>query len=131
SNDQGEICPICLWEEEYLNPEDLLGFSSANHMTLYQAQTNYKKFGCCSDRLLKNSRKPLDEKKDGNWLSVQDIIENKYNTASQTISEIHRLSKLLREVGAQVTYDNFKTLNEIDIAYDYEELELNFIEFNE
>jgi hypothetical protein len=43
-----EICPICGWEDQdqlFSDPED--AETSPNHMTLAEAQENYRHFGCC------------------------------------------------------------------------------------
>lgn len=131
SNSMSEICPVCFWEESSDLDDDLFSVSNINHMMLYEAQENYKKFGCCNKKLLKHCRKPLpNEEKDKNWLSIQNIIENKYNKLSELIDEIYRLSELLKKTNAIIIYKNFKSLNEIDIKYDYERLD-NFIEYKE
>ncbi|GAB4223906.1 MAG: hypothetical protein Tsb005_20140 [Gammaproteobacteria bacterium] len=129
SNEMGEICAVCFWEEGYDSSDDLFGFSSTNRMTLYQAQENYKIFGCSKNKWIKHCRKPFShEEKDLNWHSIQNIIENKYST-SQLIDEIHKCGEFLKQPDSVIVYKNFKSLPELDITRDDEELELEFLEF--
>lgn len=131
TNEMGEICCICFWEEGYDLQEDLFYISNTNHMTLYQAQENYKVFGCCNKKMLKHCRRPLsNETKDLNWQSIQDLIEKRYNE-SQLIVEIHKFCSILRQVDAEIIYKNFKSLNQIDIELNYDQLELNFTGFRD
>ncbi|GAB4223554.1 MAG: hypothetical protein Tsb005_19060 [Gammaproteobacteria bacterium] len=126
SNEMGEICSVCFWEEGYDSNDDLFGYSDTNHMTLYQAQENYKILGCSNKKWIKHCRKPFShEEKDLNWHSIQDIIENKYST-SQLIDEIHKCGAFLKQPNSIIVYKNFKSVPEIDIARDDEELELEF-----
>lgn len=56
-----EICPICFWEDDYVqfNNEDFEG--GANKESLREARQNFKKFGASSSRFLKKVRVPLPE----------------------------------------------------------------------
>ena len=57
---QGDICPVCFWEEDVLLEADEP--SDANHgLTLSQAQKNYQAFGACEKRCKKFVRKPKPE----------------------------------------------------------------------
>ncbi len=124
SNEMGEICPVCHWEEDYDDGSDPFHFSGANHLTLYQAQENYKMFGCFNRKMIKHARNPHDdEKKDPGWRSIQYNIENKYD-CSQLIDEINRCCKDLKTSDSEKIYKNFKSLHEIDIVRDdYRECE--------
>lgn len=131
-NCEGEICPICFWEVEYFYGDDLLCFSNANHMTLYEAQENYVKMGCSKEKLLKHCRQPdYNEEKDKDWKFIQTTIEIRFNNTLQLQVEIARLSELLMKPDSKILFDNFCILTEINIMYDYEDLWRNNIEFRE
>jgi hypothetical protein len=57
------ICPVCYWEDDFLQFEnpDLMG--GANHESLNQAKENYRLFGATSKDSLQFVRKPLDSEK--------------------------------------------------------------------
>lgn len=114
NSDVGEICPLCFWENDFLDPEDLFETSSANYMTLYQAQENYKNYGCSKLKFLPKCKKlDIIEEKDNNFLSIQDKIEKKYNQYSELETEIRKICLELRQEDAKFTFYNLKRLDEI------------------
>ena len=47
-----EICPVCFWEDDgATEPDD---YSSPNHMSVAQGQSNFAKFGACDRDMLNN-----------------------------------------------------------------------------
>lgn len=61
------ICPICFWEDDYLQFDDVDREGGANHISLRQAQKNYFEFGACEIEMLKHVRKPtIDDVRDIN-----------------------------------------------------------------
>jgi hypothetical protein len=49
------ICPICFWEDDGQDIDDLDGKSGPNHgVTLRQARTNFGKFGACEAEMVKH-----------------------------------------------------------------------------
>lgn len=56
-----EICPICNWEDDYVQFNDPDWEGGANDYSLNQSRQNYKKFGAASLRHLKKVRAPLPE----------------------------------------------------------------------
>lgn len=131
TNSMGETCPICFWEEDYQAYDDLFCISSENYMTLYQAQENYKIIDSCSEKKLKYCRKPLfNEKKDPKWQPIQIMVENKY-TIPQLINKINEYSEFLKNEEAAVIFQNFKSLNELEIKCSHEELRFNILESRE
>lgn len=56
-----EICEVCFWQYDAVahdNPNMVIG---ANHISLYDAQENYKKFGACKEKFKNDVRKPFLE----------------------------------------------------------------------
>ena len=51
-----EICPVCFWEDDVLEDED-----GANHISLREAQENYRKMGAKWAASLDSVRKPTPE----------------------------------------------------------------------
>jgi hypothetical protein len=131
SNSIGERCPICFWEERYDDSDNLFGVSDTNHMTLYQGQENYKKFDCYNQYFISRCRKPNhNETKDFNWLSIQEKIE-KDTDLSSSLKKIEDLGEQLKQVNVDLVFTNFKSLPEIDITNNYEDMELDYYEFGE
>ena len=56
-----DICPICNWEDDYVQFNDPDWEGGANDESLNQSRQNYKKFGATSLRHLKDVRAPLPE----------------------------------------------------------------------
>jgi len=48
------ICPICFWEDEGGDVDELDSYSGPNHMTLRDGRANFKLFGACDDKMKKN-----------------------------------------------------------------------------
>ncbi len=53
-----EICPICFWEDDRVQFNDIDFTGGANEESLRQARHNFKKFGASSVRFLKQVRTP-------------------------------------------------------------------------
>jgi len=56
-----EICPVCNWEDDDVQYENINFSGGANKECLSQARFNFKKFGASSLRFLKQVRAPLPE----------------------------------------------------------------------
>lgn len=53
-----DICPVCFWEDDPIQFQDVTYRDGANRVSLKQAKLNFKKFGA-SDKVLKQYvRKP-------------------------------------------------------------------------
>ena len=76
-----DICPICFWEDDYLQFEDADLCGGANEVSLRQAQHNYLKYGACDVRSLDSVRKP----------SAQDIKDNKWEPLNKNLVKIMEL----------------------------------------
>jgi len=48
------ICPICFWEDDGMDIDNLDEYCDPNHMTLREARRNFKEFGACEKEMLKN-----------------------------------------------------------------------------
>lgn len=63
-----DICPICFWEDDLLQFEEVDLAGGANPVSLREAQQNFIKFGACEIDMLKHVRKPnAHDIKDVNW----------------------------------------------------------------
>lgn len=52
------ICPVCFWQDDYVQLHDPQYGGGANEPCLEQARLNYKEFGSCERRLIQYVRKP-------------------------------------------------------------------------
>lgn len=63
-----DICPICYWEDDPLQFEEVDLEGGANTVSLRQAQKNFIEFGACERNMLRCVRKPdIHDVKDVNW----------------------------------------------------------------
>ena len=59
-----DICPVCFWEDD--NPREAFGMPAPerpegpNHVHLWQARQNYRRFGASEQRLIQYVRPPRD-----------------------------------------------------------------------
>lgn len=114
TNDIGEICPICYWEEDCLTIDEFFEYSSANYCILYEAQENYNIFGAYKKSAAKYCRKPCSKDiKDANWIPSQIRIENSYESKVKITHKIKSLIEELSFSGAKEIYINFKSLPDI------------------
>lgn len=66
-----DICPICFWEDDPVQSENPDYRGGANKISLHEAQKNYKEFGACEKRFLKNVKRPSkNDIKDINWKPI-------------------------------------------------------------
>lgn len=68
-----DICPICFWEDcpaQASNPDDAGG---PNHVSLREAQKNFREFGGCERSALEHCRKPTSgDKRHPRWAPIPD-----------------------------------------------------------
>ncbi|WP_411678077.1 CPCC family cysteine-rich protein [Caproicibacter sp.] len=68
-----DICPICFWEDDDIQFDDVDFVGGANDVSLRQAQKNYSEFGACQKNMLKHVRKPnQDDVKDSTWKPISN-----------------------------------------------------------
>ena len=48
------ICPICFWEDDGIDVNELDIHSGPNHMTLREGRENFMKYGACDLKMVKN-----------------------------------------------------------------------------
>ena len=48
------ICPICFWEDDGVDVDDVDAHSGPNHMTLREGRANFLALGACDAKMLKN-----------------------------------------------------------------------------
>lgn len=53
-----DICPVCFWEDDFIQLEDETYEGGANTVSLLQARKNFKKFGACEWEMKKYVRPP-------------------------------------------------------------------------
>ena len=58
-----DICPVCYWEDDYIQRDDPDYRGGANDISLNEARENYKKIGAISTEYLEYVRPALDEEK--------------------------------------------------------------------
>ena len=56
-----EICPICFWEDDRVQFNDIDFTGGANEESLREARENFKKFGVSSLKFSKYVRAPLPD----------------------------------------------------------------------
>ncbi len=60
-----DICPVCFWEDDLTQSEDLTCEGGANKVSLLQARKNYKEFGACEREIIPHVRKPYHDELTG------------------------------------------------------------------
>lgn len=65
-----EICPICFWQDDVVDLQEMYKPMGPNKVSLEQAQKNYKEFGASEKRLLEHVRQPIGEEKDKDWRAL-------------------------------------------------------------
>lgn len=55
------ICPVCYWQEDYVQNNDPDFQGGPNEPSLNQARKNYNLFGAIEEKFIKYVRKPLFE----------------------------------------------------------------------
>ena len=56
-----EICPVCNWEDDYVQYEDPDFKGGANCESLNEARENYKEYGASAKKYINQVRAPLYE----------------------------------------------------------------------
>jgi hypothetical protein len=56
-----EICPVCNWEDDFVQATDPDFAGGANHVSLSQARKNFAMFGAATEDAKARVRKPLPE----------------------------------------------------------------------
>ena len=48
------ICPVCFWEDDGMDLDELDEVSGPNHITLREARANFAEFGACDCKMIEN-----------------------------------------------------------------------------
>lgn len=57
------ICPVCFWEDDGQDVDQLDEPSGPNHITLREGRANYKRFGACDEKMVPNVCSPEERAK--------------------------------------------------------------------
>lgn len=69
------ICPVCFWEDDPIQLNDIDFEGGANRVSLRQGQRNFLEFGACEKRTAAYVRKPrADEERDEGWRMLTDLV---------------------------------------------------------
>lgn len=55
------ICPICFWEDDGLDVDELDVHSGPNHITLREGRANFKELGACTGAMKKHVLKKEEQ----------------------------------------------------------------------
>jgi hypothetical protein len=67
------ICHICFWEDDHVQLRFPTLEGGANKLSLIQAQKNYREFGACEKRFLRDVRKPeKTDARDPEWRMIDE-----------------------------------------------------------
>ncbi len=65
TNANYEICPVCFWEDDPIQSNDMEYKGGANKVSLLQARDNFLKFGACTEDMMTHVRKPKEDEMQG------------------------------------------------------------------
>jgi hypothetical protein len=66
-----EICPICFWEDDAIQENDLDMEGGANKVSLRQGQRNFARFGACNKESIKYVRSAgHGDERDPTWRPI-------------------------------------------------------------
>ena len=79
SDDNGhyDICPVCYWEDDPIQSDDIYYEGGANGICLKEARDNFKKIGAMSELFIKSVRPPLEDELPENQLLNKSFISKK------------------------------------------------------
>ena len=56
-----DVCPVCYWEDDPTQSADTKNSEGANHISLFEARSNYIHFGACEVDMKPYVREPKPE----------------------------------------------------------------------
>ncbi|AHJ13318.1 CPCC family cysteine-rich protein [Sulfurospirillum multivorans] len=59
------ICPVCFWEDDFMQLEDSTYGAGANEFSLLRAQRNFKLFGASEKEMVIHVRRPKEDEMQG------------------------------------------------------------------
>lgn len=60
-NGSDYICPVCYWQDDYVQNKDPEFEGGANNENLNQARENYRQYGACNIKYLDKVRPPKED----------------------------------------------------------------------
>jgi len=83
-----DICPICRWEDDYVQAKDPYYRGGANLESLVEAQANFQKFGACSTGLVPHARRPTPaDVRDTGWRRFRPKVDDPGRKLSSVMSD--------------------------------------------
>ena len=67
-----EICPVCFWEDDSVQFDDVEFEGGANRLSLRQSQRNFLAFGACEREFIGHGTSPDDFERDSSWQPISD-----------------------------------------------------------
>lgn len=55
-----DICPICFWEKDIFQEENIYDNGGPNSVSLVNARENYQAYGACEKEFIKFVRRPIE-----------------------------------------------------------------------
>lgn len=105
------ICPICFWEDDYVQNNDPLYRGGANTVSLYEAQQNYIKYGVSELRFKNKVRSPNeDDILDTTWIPYKKIERRKGKVVID-LSGIESIEMLHQKLKVSLGFPDFYGMN--------------------
>jgi len=84
-----DICPICFWEDDYVQAKNPYYRGGANSESLIEAQVNFQTFGASNKGLVPHVRKPTPaDVRDVGWRSFDPNLDDPLRELSGAVSEM-------------------------------------------
>lgn len=89
------ICPVCYWEDDIVQLNDLDFEGGANDESLNQARENFKAFGAISEKFVSKVRKPLFHELPENNITLEILI----GTKIKNFIKVYDYNQIITEKG--------------------------------
>src|SRR5262245_36043673 len=84
------FCPICGWQDDIIDLEEMYEPMGPNRIFLFDAQRNFREFGAAEERLKESVRQPnQDDIRDPKWRPLNKDIDRPHALQNLRDSEIY------------------------------------------